>query len=222
MHDPPRTRRRTPERVTVLCADAHPVYRDGLARAVKERPDLELVGLVDDGRAALDEVGRLRPQVAVIDHDLGRLDGMQVLTAVIRDELPTRIVFLSARLDSQSVYGAIAAGAAGYIAKEADRQQICDAIVAVTRGQTVLSPRAQLQIAGEIESRWSEDEAPLTSRERDVLRLIAEGHTVNQVAERLDLTRATVKTHLQHLYEKLGVSSQAAAVAEAMRRRLIE
>lgn len=180
------------------------------------------MAVAEDGRAALDRLTELRPQVAVVDHDLGGVDGMQLLTAAVRERLPTSVVFLSAELDSASVYGAIAAGAAGYLAKTASREQICDAIVAVARGETVLSPTAQLRLAGEIEARWSEDEAPLTPRERDVLRLVAEGHTVNAMASALGLTRATIKTHLSHLYEKLGVSSQAAAVAEAMRRGLIE
>jgi two-component system, NarL family, nitrate/nitrite response regulator NarL len=214
--------RRRRHRVRLLIADSHPLFLEGLARAVKERPDLELIGSAADGRQALAKIAELRPDVALIDVQLDRLDGTRVLAAVTRDGLPTRVLFLSALLDGELIYESIAAGAAGYLSKDADRVAICDGVVAASRGQTVLSPEAQAAIAGQISTRFGEDQAPLTTRERQVLELIADGNTVARVAERLELSRATVKTHLQHLYDKLGVTSQAAAVAEALRRGLIE
>jgi two-component system nitrate/nitrite response regulator NarL len=199
------------------------MFLEGLAHGIREgRPDLELIGLARDGEEALRQIRDLRPEVAVVEHDLPTLNGVRVLAAVRRDALPTRILFLSARADGETVYAAIAAGAAGWLTKDACRQEIADAVAAAYRGQTVLSATVHAGIADEIATRAGEEPPPLTSREREVLTLIASGNTVSGVAEALQISRATVKTHLQHLYDKLGVSSQAAAVAEAMRRGLME
>jgi two-component system nitrate/nitrite response regulator NarL len=150
------------------------------------------------------------------------LDGTAVLNAVDREKIPTRIAFLSAYLDAPVVYTAVAGGAAAYLSKEADRQEICDAITAVARGQTIFAPQVQAGIAQEVRMRREDDRPALTAREREVLELTAGGRSAPQIAEQLFLSTATVKTHLQRLYEKLGVSDRAAAVAEAMRRGLLE
>jgi two-component system nitrate/nitrite response regulator NarL len=206
----------------VLVADDHPVYREGIVRAIKERPELELVGEAASGRDALEEIRRLEPDVAVLDMKMPGLDGRQVLNATERDDLGTRVMFVSAYLDSEIVYQAIAAGAKAYLSKESTREQICDAIAAVGRGETVLSPEIQAGLAREIQAR-SDDQRPLlTPREQEILALTAEGLSAPDIGGRLHLSPATVKTHLQHAYEKLGVSDRAAAVAEAMRRGLLE
>jgi two-component system nitrate/nitrite response regulator NarL len=191
-------------------------------RTVRERPELELIGEAADGRAALEAIRELAPDVAVIDVKMPELDGLQVVAAVRRDELPTRVVLLSAYLDSQIVFQAVGAGAAGYLSKEADRAVIGDAIMAVSRGETVLSPEAQAGIAAEVRSRQVEERPLLTPREREVLAHVAAGRPAPEIARQLHLSPATVKGHLQSLYEKLGVSDRAAAVAEAMRRGLLE
>jgi two-component system, NarL family, nitrate/nitrite response regulator NarL len=209
-------------RIRVFVADDHPLYREGVVRTIKDRPDLELVGESGDGRDALEQIKRLEPDVAVLDVKMPELDGPEVLNAVARDGVPTRVVFLSAYLDSAVVYRAVAAGAAAYLSKEASRQDICDAIAAVARGETILSPEIQGGLASEVRARAVEDRPMLTAREREILAMIAEGHSAPAIAKRLYLSTATVKTHLQHLYEKLGVSDRAAAVAEAMRRGLLE
>jgi two-component system nitrate/nitrite response regulator NarL len=107
------------ERISVLVADDHPVYREGIVRAVKERPELELVGEVATGREALEAIQALRPQVAVLDMKLPDLDGAHVLTAINREGLPTKVVFVSAYLDSEVVYAAIGGGARAYLSKDA-------------------------------------------------------------------------------------------------------
>ncbi len=209
-------------RTRVLVADDHPLYRDGVVRAIKERPDLELVAECDDGRAALEQIRKLEPDVALLDVKMPLLDGTAVLNAVDREKLPTRIAFLSAYIDAAVVYTAVAGGAAAYLSKEADRQEICDAIAAVARGQTIFAPQVQAGIAQEMRMRREDDRPALSVREREVLALTANGRSAPQIAEQLYLSTATVKTHLQRLYEKLGVSDRAAAVAEAMRRGLLE
>jgi len=209
-------------RVRVLAADRHPLYRDALTRAIRERPELELVGQARDGREALDAIGSEQPDVAVIDRTLTGPSGDQVLSAVGRDSLRTRVVMIAAEPDSRLVYAAIANGAAGYLTKDADARELCDAIAAVARGRTVLSPQLQAGIAVEIRLRAAHERPLLSERERQILKLVADGLAAPEIGRRLCLATPTVKTHLHHLYDKLGVAERAAAVAEAMRRGLLE
>jgi two-component system nitrate/nitrite response regulator NarL len=104
------------DRVTVLVADDHPIYREGIVRAIKERPDLDLVGEAGDGREALDEIKRLAPTVAVLDIRMPIMDGTQVLSAIRRDGLETKVLFLSAFMEPELAYKTVAAGARGYLA----------------------------------------------------------------------------------------------------------
>ena len=211
------------ERVRVLVADDHPIYREGIVRAVKERPDLELVGEASDGREALEQIKELRPEVAVLDIRMPGLEGPQVLNAMRRDGVKTDVIFLSAFMESELAYQTVAAGAKGYLSKEASRGEICDAIASVARGGSAFAPEAQAGLAAEIQQRERSDGPPeLSPREREVLRLIADGLSAPEIGRRIHLSATTVKTHLHSLYEKLGVSDRAAAVAEAMRRGLLE
>jgi two-component system, NarL family, nitrate/nitrite response regulator NarL len=210
-------------RVRVLVADDHPVYREGIVRAVKDRPDLELVGEAGDGREALEGIKQTRPDVAVLDIRMPGLDGTQVLAALRRDSIPTEVLFVSAFMEPELAYRTVAEGARGYLSKSAARTEICDAIVTVARGGTALDPEAQQGLAREIQQREQVGRTPeLTAREHQVLHLIAEGLSAPEIGRRIHLSPTTVKSHLHTLYEKLGVSDRAAAVAEAMRRGLLE
>lgn len=210
------------KRIRVYVADDHPLYREGVVGAIRGRPDFELVGEAGDGKQALEEIRRLKPDVALLDVKLPGLDGARVLNALRRDGVTTRVMFLSAYVDSAIVYRAVAAGASAYLSKDAGRQAICDAVAAVARGDSVLAPEIQAGIVQEIRLREHDDRPALTPREREILHMTAEGCTAPEIGRRLYLSPTTVKTHLQHLYEKLGVSDRAAAVAEAMRRGLLE
>ncbi|MEO9173879.1 MAG: response regulator transcription factor [Gaiellales bacterium] len=207
-------------RVRVFIADDHPVFREGLVRAVSARAEMELAGEAVDGRAALDAIQAVPPEVALVDLRLPVLDGIAIVRAVVRDALPTRVVILSAYDDAELVWAALEAGAAGYLTKDARREEITDGVLAAARGETVLAPSLAGALAGEVRRRAG---TPiLTSREREALDGLARGLSAPAIARELVLSTATVKTHLQHLYEKLGVSDRAAAVAEAMRRGLLE
>jgi len=208
---------------TVLIADDHPLFREAIARVIGERSDLELVAEAADGRAALEKIRELQPDVAVIDVRMPELDGSDVLVALREEGLPTNVVFLSAFLDSKTVYDAVAAGANAYLSKEAETDEIVTAILAAARGETILGPEVQTGLAEQIRFREENESRPrLSDREHEVLRLIADGLSAPEIGERIHLSTATVKTHLQHLYEKLGVSERAAAVAEGMRRGLVD
>ncbi len=209
-------------RVTVLVADDHPVYREGVALAIRNRAEFELVGAYEDGREALTAIEELQPQIAVLDVQMPRLSGIDVLNAIQRDGHPTRVVLVSAHLESSAVYEAVSRGAGAYLSKDATRDQICDAVAAVARGEVVLDPQVQAGLAAQVVSRERSGRMVLSPRELEVLRLTAAGMSGPQIGRHLHLSPATVKTHLKSLYEKLGVSDRAAAVAEGMRRGLVE
>lgn len=210
------------KRLTVLIADDHPVYRQGLERAIKERPDLELVATCEDGRDALEQISRYSPDVAVVDVRMPGLDGLKIVGAVKREGLRSRVILLTGYEDSTAAYRALAEGAAGYVSKASDNMELCDSIVAAARGETVIAPQFAAGIATEIQLRETSDRPALTDREGEVLRLLAEGRTAQKIGDELHLSEATIKTHLHNLYEKLDVSDRAAAVATAMRWGLLE
>lgn len=205
-----------------MVADDHPLYREGVVRALTASGRVDVVAEAEEGRAALAEIERLSPDVALLDYKLPGLDGVAIVHAVARDRLPTRVLLLSAFTDSGLVYEALQTGAAGYLPKEARREQIVDAVLACARGETVVPQELTAGLVSEIRMRAAHDGPALTDREREILRLIAAGRSLPEIAAQLFLGVTTVKTHVQHVYEKLGVSDRAAAVAEAMRRRLIE
>jgi two-component system, NarL family, nitrate/nitrite response regulator NarL len=198
------------------------MFRGALVEAIKSRPDLELVGTAEDGRVAIEEIRRLRPDVALVDMRMPEVDGAQVLSAVVRDGLPTRVLFLSTHTESGMVYDLLARGAAGYLDKSSSAEEVCDAIAAASRGQTVLSGNIEGAVLQQITIRSADVVTKLTPREQEVLRLVAEGQSAPDIAQELFIEASTVKTHLQNTYEKLGVSGRSAAVAEGMRRGLLE
>jgi two-component system nitrate/nitrite response regulator NarL len=215
--DMPRNRK-----VSVVVADDHPLYREGVVRALSASGQVDVVAQAEDGRTALAEIAERRPDVALLDYRLPDLDGLAVTHAVVRDKLGTRVLLLSAFTEGGVVYKALETGAAGFVPKEARREEIVDAVLACARGESVLPPELASGVVAEIRLRASPNSPVLTQRESEILRLIAAGKTLPEIAGELHLGVTTVKTHVQHLYEKLGVSDRAAAVAEAMRRRLIE
>jgi two-component system nitrate/nitrite response regulator NarL len=206
----------------VLIVDNHPVYRDGLARALEARSDLRLVGEAEGGREALESIARVRPDVVVVDMRMPGIDGLGVLAAVGRDFPGTRVLILSAYLDGDAAYRALGEGAAGFISKDSSRQSICDAIATVASGGVVLCPEVEVDLASEIRKRTRIEHGSLTERELEVLRAVAEGRSAAETGERLHLSPTTVKSHLRNIYAKLEVGDRAAAVAEAMRRGLLE
>lgn len=211
-----------PPRVRLLVADDHPLFRDGLARAVRERPELELVAEATDGREALELIRRLEPDVALLDQRMPSLSGTDLVNAVCRDRLPTRVVLLSAFTGSDLIYQAMSTGAAGFLSKDADREEILDAVVAVARGETRVAPTLQGGLVEQIRMREASTRPVLSPREHEVLGLVAEGLSAPDIAARLQLGTTTIKTHLQAIYEKLGVADRAAAVAKAMRCGILE
>ena len=210
------------EMVRVVVGDDHPLFRDGVVRALNASGSIDVVAEADDGVAALALIREHSPQVALLDYRMPGLDGAQVAAAVRRDELPTRVLLISAHDESAIVYSALQEGAAGFISKESSRSELVDAVLNCAKGRDVVAPNLAAGLVGEIQRRNESDAPTLSAREREVLGLIAGGQTIPAMAKQMFLAPSTVKTHVQRLYEKLGVGDRGAAVAEAMRRGLLE
>jgi two-component system nitrate/nitrite response regulator NarL len=207
--------------VRVLLADDHPVFLEGMVSAVNAAQDLELVAACQNGEQALERIRALEPQVAVLDSRMPELTARQILHALQEPTVPTRVLVLTAYAEGPDVYDLLEAGAAGYLTKDSSRAAICDAVRAVAAGETALGPVAQASMSKEIRDRKTDGRGLLTAREHEILVLLAEGLSAPEIARRLIVGTSTVKTHLHHLYAKLGVDDRAAAVAEGMRRRLL-
>jgi two-component system nitrate/nitrite response regulator NarL len=210
------------QKVRVVVGDDHPLFRDGVVRALNSSGAIDVVAEADDGLAALALIREHTPQVALLDYRMPGLDGAQVAAAVRRDELPTRVLLISAHDESAIVYSALQEGAAGFISKESTRSELVDAVLNCAKGRDVVAPNLAAGLVGEIQRRNESDAPTLSAREREVLGLIAGGQTIPAMAKQMFLAPSTVKTHVQRLYEKLGVGDRGSAVAEAMRRGLLE
>ena len=211
-----------PERVRVVVGDDHPLFRDGLVRALTGSDEVDVIGEAEDGVAALAMIRERRPDVALLDYQMPGMDGGDVAAAVVRDALRTRVLLVSAHDDPAIVYHALQQGAAGFLPKESTRAEIVNAVLDCAKGRDVVAPRLASGLAVEIRRRAEPAGPALSSREREVLGLIAAGRSIPAIAEQLFLAPSTVKTHVQRLYDKLGVGDRAAAVAEGMRRGLLE
>lgn len=213
---------RRSERIRIIVADDHPLFRRGLIESLKRRPEFDVLDDGADGPRALELIREHSPDVALIDVQMPGMSGLEVLSTVHREQLSTKVMLLTGFEDSRPAYEAMAHGAGAYMSKDTDIDLICDAVSAVARGETVIGDRFQSGLVAEIRLRESGDRPTLTDREREVLKLTSDGNSVAAVAGILHLSEATVKTHLHHVYEKLEVSDRAAAVARAMRWGLIE
>ncbi|WP_395309058.1 response regulator transcription factor [Mycobacterium sp. AMU20-3851] len=210
------------QKVSVVVGDDHPMFRDGVVRALAASGSIEVVGEAEDGVAALELIRTHQPAVALLDYRMPGMDGSEVAAAVARGDLPTRVLLISAHDESAIVYKALQDGAAGFLSKESTRGELVNAVLDCARGRDVITPALAASLAGEIRRRNEPDTPALSGREREVLAMIARGLTIPAMAKELYLAPSTVKTHVQRLYEKLGVGDRGAAVAEAMRRKLLD
>ena len=210
------------EKVRVIVGEDHPLFRDGLVCALTSSGVVDVVAEADDGVAALALIKTHLPHVALLDYRMPGMDGAKVAAAVRRDDLPTRVLLLSAHDESAIVFRALEDGAAGFLSKESTKTEIVKGVLDCAKGRDVVSAGLAAGLAGEIRRRGETKAPVLTPREREVLDFIAQGHSVPAIAAELYLAPSTVKTHVQRLYEKLGVGDRAAAVAAAMRRGLLE
>jgi len=201
--------------IRVLIADDHPVVRDGLSGIFGGAEDFEVVGLASDGEEAVELARRLKPDVVLMDLRMPNMDGV----SAIRQLAPAQRILVLTTFDADTdVLPAIEAGATGYLLKDAPRSELYRAVRAAARGEAVLSPPVATRVLRAARS----DEPSLSAREIEILELVARGTTNREAAERLFISEATVKTHLIHIYTKLGVPDRASAVAAAYDRGLLQ
>ncbi len=204
--------------VRVVVADDHLGHREALSSIVASSPRLALVGAASDGWAACELVGRHAPCVAVLDlHTPG--SGPAAVRRIRRLRVPARILFLCEAAEDRTVFDALAAGGDGCVSKEATPHELLDAILTVAGGRSVLAPEVGARLVPVIRARARERQ--LSEPEGEILRYMAAGMPVAEMAERLEVSPASVRTHINRVYGILGVSDRGEAVAAAMRRRLI-
>ena len=205
----------------LVVVDDHPVVRDGLRGMLGTQPDFTVVGEAATGTEALTVVDAVRPDVVLTDLRLPDPSGGALIRLLLERVPATRVLVLTTHDTDADVLPAIEAGAIGYLLKDAPREELFRAVRAAARGETVLSPTVAALLLTRIRPRRAATQAPLSTREREVLDLVAQGRTNRETAAALFISEATVKTHLLHIYEKLEVPDRAAAVSAAHRRGLL-
>jgi DNA-binding NarL/FixJ family response regulator len=210
--------------IKVLIADDHSLVRQGLRRYLDMAEDIDVVGEASNGEEAIAMVEKEQPDIVLLDIRMPGVDGLEA-ARMIRERYPNvGAIMLTAYDDRQFVVEAVRAGARGYVLKARDAEHLIQTVRLVAGGNMVIDPQLVVALAEELSQAKERDRKAetLTAREIEVLQLLAFGHTNRDIAEKLFISPDTVKTHLEHIFEKLGASDRTAAVAEALRRRLIE
>ena len=204
--------------IRVLIVDDHPVVRDGVAAVLGTQSDLEVAGVAGTGEEAIRQVAALRPNVVLMDLKMPAMDGISTTAAIKATHPDVHILILTTYDTDADITAAVDAGADGYLLKHASRDELCAAVRTVAQGGSALSPTVAAKVLTRMRG---ESSSGLSSREIDVLTAVARGHSNKQVARHLHLSEATVKTHLLHIYAKLGVADRTAAVTSALERGII-
>ena len=211
-------------RLRVLLADDHTLVRAGLRKLLESLPDIEVVGEADDGLALLQLAQQLQPNLVLMDIAMPGLNGLEATARLTKTQPDVRVVILSMHQNEEYVRQALRNGAVAYLLKDAAPLELELALKAVLRGETYLSPAVSRGIVTDYVQRLRADEQPgdaLTPRQREVLQLVAEGHSTKEIARRLDLSVKTVDTHRSQLMKQLDIHEVAGLVRYAMRNGLI-
>jgi DNA-binding NarL/FixJ family response regulator len=205
--------------IRLLIVDDHPIMRDGLRGVFAGDEDFEVVGEAGDGAEAVQQAQALHPDVILMDLRMPRVGGVEATTRLRDQDNPARILILTTYDTDRDVLPAIKAGATGYLLKDAPRDELIRAVRAAHRGQSVLAPTVASTLVGLAGNR--SPDSKLSPREVEVLKLVAEGATNQVAARKLLVSETTIKTHLLHIYTKLGVRDRASAVATGYQRGLL-
>jgi len=205
-------------RIRILIVDDHPIVRSGLASVLSSQPDFDVVGEASDGQQAVAEASRLAPDLVLMDLRMPVRNGVDASAAILAERPSTRVVVLTTYASDGEVLRAIEAGAVGYLLKDVPHDELFRALRAVVRGERYLAP----VVTERLMARWQQPaRASLTERELDVLRCVARGDGNKQIAASLGITEPTVKAHLVHIFDKLGVENRTAAARVAREQGLV-
>jgi DNA-binding NarL/FixJ family response regulator len=206
--------------IRVLVVDDHPIVREGLVSVLADEPDFEVAGAAGSAEAAIDLAARVRPDVVLLDLELPGMSGVEAISHLARRAPEARVVVFTAYDADEQVFGAIRAGARGYLLKGATAEEIARAVRAVHAGGSHLEPRVAARVLAEI-SAPRRPPGGLSERELQVLRLIASGHSNKEIARQLAIAERTAKFHVTSLMNKLGAGNRAQVVALAVQRGLL-
>jgi two-component system NarL family response regulator len=202
------------EKIRVLVADDHALSRVGAATVIDQQPDMTVVAQAGDGNFALQLYARHLPDVALIDLRMPGMDGVELIEAIRRKFPAARLIILTMYDSDDDIDRSLRAGAKAFLLKDMSIEELADAIREVHRGKTIVAPAVATRLAERM------TQTPLTAREMSVLRQVVHGKANKEIAAELFISEGTVKVHLTHLFEKLGVASRTEAMALAVRRGL--
>lgn len=206
------------DKIRILITDDHPVVREGLSGMLAGQSDFEVIGLAADGDTAVKLHGSLNPDVTLMDLRMPGLDGVMAIKAIKAQQPSSRIIVLTTYDSDADILPAIEAGATGYLLKDTPREELFRAIRAAARGDSVLAPAVAARLMTRMRAPAEES---LSAREIEVLQWVAKGASNTEIGKSLHISTATVKTHLIHIYGKLGVADRTAAVTTALEKGVI-
>ena len=204
--------------IRIVIADDHPVVRAGLQGILVSQPDFEVVGEASNGREAVDLVAALRPNVVLMDLRMPEMDGVGAISRIVADQSETHVLVLTTYDSDAEIVRAVGAGATGYLLKDTPREELCRAIRAAAVGEPVLAPVVAARLMGRVRE---PDQEHLSGREIEVLNLVAGGTSNKEIGHSLHISEVSVKSHLSHIFEKLGVDGRTAAVTAALERGIL-
>lgn len=204
--------------IRVLLVDDHPVVRAGIEGILNSQTDIEVVGEASDGIEAICLNQTLQPDVILMDLQMPKMDGVTAIKAIHEQANPPHILVLTTYDTDADIVQAIQAGATGYLLKDTPREDFFAAVRRVAQGESVLTPVVASRLMAHMRAPAEEQ---LSSREIEVLTLVSQGHNNKDIAKQLHISTATVKTHLIHIYGKLGVSDRTAAVTTALEKGIL-
>ncbi|MGW8224719.1 MAG: response regulator [Anaerolineales bacterium] len=209
------------KKIRLVVVDDHGLFRAGLVSLLTTFPEFEIIGEAGDGREALSVVRATNPDVVLLDVNMPVMDGVETVEMLQKNDAP-RILMLTISRHDEDLFGAIAAGADGYLLKDAEPEELRKAINLVAEGKSVLSPEVTSRVLKAVSSSHGiPSDIALSKREMDVLKCLAGGMTSSQVASELFISENTVKTHVRHILEKLEAANRAEAVSRAIQLGII-
>lgn len=206
--------------INVLLVDDHEMVRLGVSSYLSIQEDIEVIGEAENGKIGYEKALSLRPDVILMDLVMDEMDGIEATKAILEDWPEAKIIIVTSFIDDEKVYPAIEAGAAGYLLKTSTAHEIADAIRATQRGERVLEPEVTTKMMDRLTNRTPILHDDLTNREKEVLLLIAEGKSNQEIADELFITLKTVKTHVSNILSKLEVEDRTQATIYAFKHGL--